>query len=40
MALIPLDPEPRPHRWRFVAIYLVLVFTTVLGTGLYAWWCS
>lgn len=29
MALIPMEPEPRPHRWRFVAVYVVLMLITM-----------
>lgn len=25
MALIPMDPRPQPHRWRFVAAHVLLV---------------
>lgn len=40
MALIPLEPEPRPHRLRFITVYLGLMLLTALVTGLCAWWQS
>jgi hypothetical protein len=40
MALIPLEPEPRPRRFRFMALYCAVVLLTVLITGLCAWWQS
>lgn len=30
MALIPMDPEPRPHRYRFIAIYLLCVMLAMI----------
>ncbi len=38
MALIPMDPEPRPHRYRLIAFYLLSVIAAMLiGAGCALW---
>lgn len=33
MALIPMEPEPGPHSYRFIAIYLLCVLLSMLIGG-------